>query len=89
MPYTLAMDEFLKMDIFFAVATAATVVVAGFAAYALWRLARVLRHVEHISEQVSAESDAVRADLAEMRSDLRRKGLVKSLVQFLVKSRKP
>lgn len=83
------MDEFLKMDIFFFVATIAVVVLAIFTAFVLWRLERVLRNVEHFSEQVSLESDEVRHDLAVMRSDVRRgKGRLKSLFGFLKKSTK-
>ena len=81
------MDEFLKMDIFFFVATVAVVVLAFFAAFVLWRLERVLKNVEYISKQVASESDTVRQDLAEMRSDIRRgKGRLKSLFGFLKKS---
>jgi hypothetical protein len=81
------MDPFLKMDVFFVVATLGVVVVSGFAAFALWRLERVLKNVEHISAQVAAESDNVRLDLAEMRADIRRgKGRVKSLLDFFGKT---
>lgn len=77
------MSEFLKMDIFFFVTTLAVVLCAGLLSFVLWRIARVLRHVEHISEQVSLESDIFRADLAEVRSDIRRgKGRLKSLIDF-------
>lgn len=80
------MDEFLKMDIFFFVATVAVVVLAFFTAFVLWRLQRVLKNIEHISEQVAIESDIVRQDIAEMRSDIRHgKGRIKSLFSFLGK----
>jgi uncharacterized protein YoxC len=80
------MDEFLKMDIFFFVATLAVVVLAYFAAFVLWRLQRVLKNIEHISEQVAGESDTIRQDLTELRSDIRRgKGRLKSLFGFLGK----
>ncbi len=80
------MDEFLKMDIFFFVATAAVVVLAYLVAFVLWRLERILKNVEHISKQVAMESDIVRQDIAEMRSDVRRgKGRLKSLFGFLEK----
>ena len=83
------MDEFLKMDIFFVVATAAVVVLAFFTAFVLWRLERVLKNIEHISEQVALESDTIREDLAGMRDDVRRgKGRLKSLFVFLKKTSK-
>jgi hypothetical protein len=80
------MNEFLKMDIFFFVATLGVIVLTFLAAYVLWRFARILRHIEHISEQVAMESDLVRQDLAEMRGDIRAgKSRLKSLFGFLKK----
>jgi len=81
------MNEFLKMDIFFFVTTIVVLVVGMFSAYILWRIGRVLKHVEHISEQASLESDSIRADLAEMRTDIRKgKGRLKSFFSFLKKN---
>ncbi len=75
------------MDIFFFVATVAVVVLTVLGALVLWRLQRVLKNVEHISKQVALESDTLRGDLAEMRSDIKRgKGRLKSLLGFLKKS---
>jgi len=83
------MDAFLKMDIFFFVTTLAVVALAALAALTLIRLNRILKNVEHISEQVAAESDAVRLDLAEMRGDIRRgKGKIKSLLGFIDRTAK-
>ncbi len=82
------MDDFLKMDIFFFVATVAVVVVSACAALVLWRLQRILRHIEHISGQISAESEAIRLDIADMRTDVRSKGLIRSLSHFLIKAKK-
>lgn len=77
------MTEFLKMDIFFFVATLAVVLLAFFGALVLWRVSRVLKNIEHISEQVALESDTIRSDLAEVRSDIRQgKGRLKSLFNF-------
>jgi len=77
------MNEFLKMDIFFFVATLAVVLLAFFGACVLWRVSRVLKNIEHISEQISLESDTIRSDLAEVRADIRQgKGRLKSLFNF-------
>ncbi len=74
------MNDFLQMDIFFFITSAAVVLLALFGAYVAWRAARILKHIEHISEQVAHESDAIRADLAGVRSDIREgKGRLKSL----------
>jgi hypothetical protein len=82
--YTPNMDEFLKMDIFFVVATISVVALSFFAAFVLWRLERVLKNVEHISGQIALESDSFRKDLADMRDEIRRgKGRLKSLFAFL------
>lgn len=81
------MGDFLKMDIFFLVSTLAVVAFAFFGAVVLWRLARVMKNIEHISGQVAAESDNIRLDLAEVRSDIRRgKGRLKSLFSFFSKT---
>ena len=83
------MNEFLKMDIFFFVTTLAVVAVAVLGAVILWRLARILKNIEHLSEQAALESDSIRADLAEMRGDVRRgKGRLTSLVSFFKKTAK-
>lgn len=83
------MSDFLKMDIFFFVTTLAVVLLAAFGAIVLWRLSRVLKNIEHISEQVALESDEVRHDLAEIRSDIRRgKGRLKSIFDFFGKAKK-
>lgn len=58
------------MDIFFVVTTAAVVVLGVLAAYALVRLIRILKYLEHISEQAARESDRLREDIAQLRSDL-------------------
>lgn len=83
------MNEFLKMDIFFAVTTIAVIAVAILAVFVLWKIARILKNVEHISEQVSLEADAVREDLADMRGEVRRgKGRIASLLGFFKKATK-
>ena len=77
------MNEFLKMDIFFAVTTFAVVLLAFFGCVVFWRISRILKNIEHISEQVSLESDSIRADLAGVRADIRHgKGRLKSLFKF-------
>jgi hypothetical protein len=80
------MNDFLKMDIFFAVSTLAVIVVALGVGYLVWRAHRILLHIEHVSEQVSRESDLVRADIAELRTDIKKgKGKLKSLTSFIGK----
>ncbi len=68
------MSEFVKMDVFFVVTTIAVIVVAGMLALALYRIVRILRNVEHVSQIVSDEGDLMRADIAEMRTAIKREG---------------
>ncbi len=77
------MSEFIQMNVFFLVTTVAVVFLTGLAGYILWRVARILRSVDHISEQVSLESDIVRTDIASVRADIRAgKGRLQSLFNF-------
>lgn len=68
------MSEFLKMDIFFFVTTVAVVIVGALVGVALYYVIRILRNVEHVSERVAEESDNIRSDLQELRSNLRKEG---------------
>ena len=80
------MDEFLKMDIFFVIASVGVIVLVFFTAFVLWRLERVLRNVEHISQQVAEESDEIRRDIAVMRHEVARgKSRLKSAFSFVTK----
>jgi len=79
------MNEFLKMDIFFAVTTAVALLLGFFGAIVLWRLGRVLKNIEHISEQVSIESDNIHQDLSDLRASVRRGARMKGLFDFLSK----
>lgn len=78
------MTEFLKMDIFFVVATVAAIVVTVLTAIVLWRLAHLLKNLERISKEVAIETDIVRQDIAEVRRNIRQgKGRLTSLFGFL------
>ena len=77
------MNEFVKMDVFFFITTIAVVILSIFGVIILWRVSCIFKHIEHISEQISLESDSIRSDLAEVRSDIRSgKGRLKSLFNF-------
>jgi hypothetical protein len=83
------MNEFLKMDIFFFVTTVVVLALGILIAIILWRVQRMLKNVEYISKQVAIESDNVRQDLAEMRSEIEQgKGRLKSLFGFFKKTSK-
>ena len=77
------MEDFLKMDIFFAVTTA--VVLSGGALFivALVYFIKILKSVDNIAQNVSAESDSVRGDLAILRQKIREEGMkVKHITDF-------
>jgi hypothetical protein len=69
------MSEFLKMDIFFAVSTAAVVILTILLSIALIYVLRILRTVERISREASEEATRIRADIQELRSGIRIEGL--------------
>jgi len=83
------MDEFLKMDIFFVVATIALAIVAVLLIVALLSVLRILRYVEKISETVSDEAQLMRSDISDLRSSVREEGFkLKHLSKFVQGSAK-
>lgn len=68
------MDSFARMDLFFAVTTAAVIAVAAFACFVGWRLARLLATLRELSEEAVDEAKALRADIGEVRHAVRREG---------------
>lgn len=69
------MADIAKMDIFFMVTTATVIVLGVLLGVLIVRILRIMKNVEHISENVSKESDAIREDLTELRSQVRENGL--------------
>lgn len=69
------MDAFLKMDVFFVVATAAVVVVAALVGVLLYRAIRLMRTLERIASEVQEEAGEIRADLRNLRQDVLARGL--------------
>lgn len=77
------MNEFLQMNVFFFITSVAVIFLTVCAGVVVWRFSRILKNIEHISEQISLESDTIRGDLADMRNDIRKgKGRLKSLFNF-------
>ncbi|OGZ11054.1 MAG: hypothetical protein A3C93_01625 [Candidatus Lloydbacteria bacterium RIFCSPHIGHO2_02_FULL_54_17] len=69
------MDEFFKMDIFFVVATAAVFLGMVLCAVAMLYIIKILKNIDHITENVSEESDEMRGDIAILRSKIRQEGV--------------
>jgi len=65
------MTDFLKMDVFFGVATVATVVVALVLIVALVYAVRLLRTLNRIGDDIEEETVAIREDVADARRKVR------------------
>lgn len=61
------MDEFLKADIFFFIASCAVLLVTALFAVALWYVIRILRAIADIAERVREGSETFAEDLAHAR----------------------
>jgi len=81
------MDEFLKMDIFFVVATFSLLLISALVAFAVWRLLRILKHVERIAEVAGKEAENIREDAAYVRG--RMLGALDGMFAFIPRKRKP
>lgn len=69
------MEEFLKMDVFFVVATAVTLLLGVMSSVALYYIIRILRSVDHVSQNISDESDHIKIDLGILRAKVREEGM--------------
>ncbi len=66
------MNELFKMDIFFVVATITIVIVGILVCVVLVYVARFLNTANRIANDVQEETESIRADLSEMRHDIKR-----------------
>lgn len=80
------MDEFLKMDIFFFVATFCLIFLTLMIGFVIWRLLKILKHVERIAEVAGAEAENLREDAAYVRGRLL--GVLDALFSFVPRSRR-
>ena len=77
------MDEFIKADIFFVIASIAVVLVSVLVAVALVYVIRIVRNVNDISRRAKTESYALAQDFAALRAALRSDGSrIKHLFRF-------
>lgn len=65
------MTDLLKMDVFFVVATVATVLVAAGIVVALVYAVRLLRTMNRVAEEIEEEAEAIRADIKDARDSVR------------------
>lgn len=77
------MEDFLKMDIFFAVTTAVVIGGGALALVALVYIIKILKSLDNVARNVSLESNDVRGDLAILRTKIRKEGMkVKHFTDF-------
>jgi len=77
------MNDFLQMDIFFVVTTAAVIVVTVLVALVLFYVVRVLRNINEVTRNLSEESNLIREDIAVLRTNVREEGMKwKHFAQF-------
>ena len=68
------MESFTKMDIFFAVTTAAIVIITAGIALIVYRIVRFVRVLEGIATSVKEEAKEIRNDMTRLRSEVVVKG---------------
>lgn len=84
------MDDFLKMDVFFAVTTAAVLALSVLIGFVLVRVMHILKSLERILDIAEKETERVRDDLEGLRAKARREGLkFRHIVGFLSDLEKP
>jgi hypothetical protein len=65
------MTDYTQMHVFFAVTTVAVILFTAFLCAVLVALYRLLRTLDDIAQNVEEETDEIRADLDDLREDLR------------------
>ncbi|MBI2030381.1 hypothetical protein HYT05_02055 [Candidatus Kaiserbacteria bacterium] len=69
------MTDFAQMHIFFLVTTVTVAILGLLLAFIFFRVYRILTDVEQISHEFSEESKLMREDIADLRKNVREKGL--------------
>ncbi len=83
------MDQFLKMDIFFVIATVGVIVLLILVAIAFYYFIRLLRTLNRVALTVEEEAHALKGDLEDARASIKRGGnSLLSLFGFATKTSK-
>jgi uncharacterized membrane-anchored protein YhcB (DUF1043 family) len=83
------MNEFLKMDIFFAIAAIGFVVLTVMVGIVLWYAIRLVRTLSRVADTVEGEANALKNDFDEARASIKREGMnLMSLFGFARKTSK-
>ena len=80
------MNEFVKMEIFFFVATIELLILGALAGFVLWKVLRILEYVEKIAEVAGKEAENIREDASYVRGRLL--GVLDSVFAFIPRPRK-
>ena len=80
------MDSFLKMDIFFFIASAEALILGAMVAYLIWRILKILKHVEKIAAIAGSEAEHLKEDVAFVRGRLL--GVADTIFSFIPRRRK-
>ncbi len=86
------MNEFLKMNIFFVIASIAAIILTILAVILLVYLIKFIKNVKYISDKARTEADNLSFDIQDLRKNVRSHGFkLKYLLNFLrsiIKKRK-
>lgn len=78
------MSEVLKMDIFFVIASVATVFVSILVCVILYQVIKMLKIVRRVLERVEAGSEMIAEDVATIRSYVFSGGAISRIMSFLI-----
>lgn len=77
------MNEFLKMDIFFAIASVATIILAVLIIILLIYLIKFVKNIKYISDKARTETDNLSHDMQILRENIHREGFkIKHALSF-------
>ena len=77
------MDDFFKMDVFFAVTTFVVVVWGILGAVLIFAIVRVLRHIERLAKIAADKAEDIGDDIDDLRESVREEGVrMKHIFQF-------
>lgn len=78
------MSEFIKMDVFFFIASIGTSILTILLVIALIRLIALIRDLKYISNKAKTEANNLSEDIENLRQNVKKKGVeLKHVVNFL------
>ena len=78
------MSEVLKMDIFFVIASIATVFFSILLCVALYQVIKILKIIRRVLERVEAGSEVIAEDVATIRSYVVNGGVLSRIMSFVI-----